>query len=83
MTPILATSKISIFYLVSVAEQAGLNLTLWEAPKTGFVMSRSTLFTREAEVVTMTGKELKTKPALFANVSSRKCKQCRPSRDAA
>ena len=36
----LATSKISIFKLVSVAEQAGLNLTLAEIPKTGFVMSR-------------------------------------------
>ena len=33
----LATSKISIFLLVSVAEQAGLNLTLLETPKTGFV----------------------------------------------
>ena len=35
-----ATSKISIFSLVSVAEQAGLNLTLFEAPKTAFVPSR-------------------------------------------
>ena len=32
----LATSKISIFWLVSVAEQADLNLTLSETPKTGF-----------------------------------------------
>ena len=32
----LATSEISIFYLVSVAEQAGLNLSLSETPKTGF-----------------------------------------------
>ena len=30
----LATSEISIFYLVPVAEQAGLNLTLSETPKT-------------------------------------------------
>ena len=33
----LDTSEISIFLLVSVAEQAGLNLTLSETPKTGFV----------------------------------------------
>ena len=37
---ILATSEISIFWLVSEAEQAGLNLTLSETPKTGFVASR-------------------------------------------
>ena len=36
----LATSEISIFYLVPVAEQAGLNLTLAETPKTGFLTSR-------------------------------------------
>ena len=36
----LATSKISIFQQVSVAEQAGLNLTLSETPKTGFVATR-------------------------------------------
>ena len=36
----LATSKISIFKLISVAEQAGLNLTLSEIPKTGFVVTR-------------------------------------------
>ena len=35
-----ATSEISIFYLVSVAEQADLNLTLSETPKTSFVESR-------------------------------------------
>ena len=33
----LATSEISIFYLVSVADQAVLNLALLETPKTGFV----------------------------------------------
>ena len=33
----LATSEISIFQLVPVAEQAGLNLTLSETPKTGFL----------------------------------------------
>ena len=32
----LATSEISIFYLVSVVEQAGLNRTLSETPKTGY-----------------------------------------------
>ena len=36
----LATSTMPIFLLVSVAEQAGLNLTLWETSKTGFVASR-------------------------------------------
>ena len=36
----LAPSKISIFYLVSVAEQTGLNLTLSETPKTGFLTTR-------------------------------------------
>ena len=36
----LATSEFSIFYIVSVAEQAGLNLTLPETPKTGFVATR-------------------------------------------
>ena len=35
----LATSEISIFKLVSGAEQAGLNLTLPETLKTGFLMS--------------------------------------------
>ena len=33
----LATSKLPIFYLVSVAEQVGLNLTLSEASKIGFL----------------------------------------------
>ena len=33
----LATSEISIFLLVSVAEQAGLNPTLLETPKTDFL----------------------------------------------
>ena len=36
----LTTSEISFFYLVSVAEQAGLNLTLSETPRTGFVAMR-------------------------------------------
>ena len=36
----LVTSKISIFHLVSVAEQAGLNLTLSETLKTGFLPSQ-------------------------------------------
>ena len=36
----LATGGISIFYLVFVAEQAGLNLTFSETPKTGFVVMR-------------------------------------------
>ena len=36
----LATSKISIFYLVSVAEETGLCLLFSETSKTGFVSSR-------------------------------------------
>ena len=36
----LAMNEISIFLLVSVAEQAGLNLTLAETPKTGFLAVR-------------------------------------------
>ena len=36
----LAPIKISLFNLVSVAEQAGLNLTLSETPKAGFVEMR-------------------------------------------
>ena len=36
----LATSTISFFYLVSVAEQAGLNLTLSKTPETGFLIPR-------------------------------------------
>ena len=39
----LRTSAISIFYLVSVAEQAGLNLTLPETLKTCFVVSQPIL----------------------------------------
>ena len=40
----LSTSEISIFLLVSVAEQAGLNLTLLETPKTGFATLRPILY---------------------------------------
>ena len=35
-----ATSEISTFYLVSVTEENGLNLTLSETPKTGFLATR-------------------------------------------
>ena len=34
------TSEISIFYVASVAEQAGLGMTISETPKTGFLASR-------------------------------------------
>ena len=34
-------SEISIFYLVSIAEQAGFNFTLSETPKTGFLATRA------------------------------------------
>ena len=40
----LATSEISIFELVSVAEQVGLNLTLSKTPETGFVAARLILY---------------------------------------
>ena len=36
----LAMSETSIFYLTSGAQQAGLNLTLSETPKTGFLISQ-------------------------------------------
>ena len=36
----LATNEILFFYLVSVAEQAGLKLALSETPKTGFLAMR-------------------------------------------
>ena len=39
----LATSEISIFYLVSVAEETGLSLDLSETPKIGFVPLRPIL----------------------------------------
>ena len=38
----IATSEISIFYLVSVAEETGLGHALSETPKTGFVEGRPT-----------------------------------------
>ena len=38
--PRLATREISIFYLVSVAGEADLNLTLSVTPKTGFLAAR-------------------------------------------
>ena len=37
----LATSEISVFYLVSVAEQTRLCVTWSESPRTGFLTSRS------------------------------------------
>ena len=39
----LCTSKISIFTLVSVAEETGLNIALSETPKTGFVATKPIL----------------------------------------
>ena len=39
----LATSEISIFQLVSVLEQTGLGLDLWETLKTGFISTRENL----------------------------------------
>ena len=39
----LTASEISIFWLISLAEETGLSLALSETPKTGFVASRSSL----------------------------------------
>ena len=39
----LATSKISFFKLVSVAEQTGLGITWMETPKTGYLRSNPNL----------------------------------------
>ena len=39
----LATGEISIFYLVSVAEETSLSLFMWETLKTGFFASRPIL----------------------------------------
>ena len=39
----LDTSEISIFQLVSAAEETGLSLALSETPKTGFLASRPIL----------------------------------------
>ena len=36
----IATSESSVFYLVAVADYAGLNLTLSKTPKTGFLATR-------------------------------------------
>ena len=41
----LATSEISIFYLVSVGEETGLNLAKSETQKTGFLAVRPNLYT--------------------------------------
>ena len=38
--PLVSISEISSFYLASVAEQAGLCLTLSKTPKTGFLVTR-------------------------------------------
>ena len=44
MIVLLATGEISIFYLVSVAEETGLKLALTETTKTGFLAARPKLF---------------------------------------
>ena len=42
--PRLATSEISLFHLVSVAEETGLSPALSETPKTGFLATRPVWF---------------------------------------
>ena len=42
----MATSEISLFLLVSVAEKTGLDLTLSETPKTGFLALRPIIFNK-------------------------------------
>ena len=46
----LATSEISFFYLGSVAEQACLNPTLSETPKTGFVATKLIILNKQWEM---------------------------------
>ena len=41
----LATGEISIFQIVSVAEETGLKLSLSETPKTGFLATRPNCYT--------------------------------------
>ena len=49
----LATCEFSTFWLVFVAEQAGLNLALSETPKTGFLATRPYLDTRVVRPYTL------------------------------
>ena len=71
MTFRLASSEISIFYLVSIAEQSGLNLALWETPKTGFVMTRPILCVCEQQELWQDCTR-SSEPLLLANVISTK-----------
>ena len=50
----LASREISIFYLVSVAEETGLNLTLSETPKTGFLATRPILWRVSCQIDLLT-----------------------------
>ena len=47
----LATSEISIFRLVTVANETGLRLALSETPKTGFVASRPNYYTVKCRIL--------------------------------
>ena len=64
--------EILIFYLVSVAEQAGLNLTLSETPKTGFLALRP-IWKCSCEMCLLTGLTIrvcnKKSILLFLNVN--------------
>ena len=51
----LATSKFSIFYIASVAEETGLSLSLSETPKTGFVATRPILYGPRREETCLRG----------------------------
>ena len=47
--PLVSISEISSLYLASAAEQAGLSLTWSQTPKTGFLVTRLTLWRPEPE----------------------------------
>ena len=50
--PKLATNKISMFCLVSVAEQAGMSLTWLQTPKTGFVATMAHMKCHKSDMLT-------------------------------
>ena len=63
----LATSRISIFKLVSVAEQAGLSLALSETPKTGFLVTRPIFEIRNKQTIKVRKRTKVSKTALCDN----------------
>ena len=69
----LATSKISIFKLVSVAEQACLNLTLSDTPKTDFVAMRPIFIQKTLDILKWTlGSQWRMQSSSFMYISPMK-----------